>query len=171
MTSIFTSRNLRCRAIVVGLVIPLTLWAASISVSRQVTLALSPAETWKLVGDFCPERQWSSDVLKCEIISGANNGIGTIRQLTLRNGSIARERLVAHDAKAHMFSYTIVESGIPVTGYRATFSVKPGDKGLSVVEWKSSFDPKPGTDAATAQTIVEGIYETGLSSLRAMTSR
>jgi hypothetical protein len=170
MTSNAIPATARRMALLLGMMIPLTLWAGSVQVRKEVALPLSPAETWKLVGDFCPQRQWSSDVLKCEIVSGANNRIGTVRQLSLRNGSTAREKLVAHDPKTHAFSYTIVQSDLPVTGYRSTLSVKPGPNGGSLVEWKSSFDAKPGADAAAAKKIVEGIYDTGLGSLQSATS-
>ena len=158
-------------ALLLAVMIPIPLWAGSVQVKREVALPLSPAETWKLVEDFCPQRQWSTDVLKCDIVSGANNRIGTVRQLSLRNGSTAREKLVAHNAKTHAFSYTIVQSELPVTGYLSTLTVKPGPNGGSLVEWQSSFDAKPGTDAAAAKKIIEGIYDTGLGSLQSATSQ
>jgi hypothetical protein len=155
-------------ALFLALMTPLALWAGNLHVRSEVALPLSPSETWKQVGDFCPQRQWSADVLKCDIVSGANNRIGAVRQLSLRDGSTAREKLVAHDPKMRTFSYTIVQSGLPVTGYLATLSVKSGPKGGSLVEWKGSFDAKSGTDAAAAEKIVKGIYDKGLESLRSV---
>jgi hypothetical protein len=102
-------------------------------------------------------------------VSGANNQIGAVRQLGLREGGTAREQLVAHDPKTRTFSYTIVQSGLPVTGYRSTLSVKPGPNGGSLVEWKGDFDAKAGTDAAVAEKIVKGIYDRGLGSLQSAT--
>lgn len=132
-------------------------------------LRVSPQQAWQLVADFCPARQWSSDVLKCEILSGANNQIGTVRLLTLRNGGTAREQLIAHDAARQSFSYTIIESGLPVIDYCATFTILSDGSDEAVAEWKSRFEAAPGTTPAAARQVIEHIYDIGLNSLRQMT--
>jgi hypothetical protein len=134
-----------------------------------VRLKVSPQQAWQLVGDFCAAKHWSSDVLKCEILSGAPNQIGTIRLLTLRNGGTAREQLIAYDAAQRSFSYTIIESDIPVVGYSATFAVVSDGSDGAVAEWSSRFEAASGATPAAARQIVERIYEIGLNSLLQLT--
>lgn len=141
--------------------------AADLSLRRAVNLKGSPEETWSLIGDYCAIEKWHPAVAKCEIVSGANNRAGSVRVLTLGDGAELREELLKHDAKARTYSYEILESPLPVVSYVATITVLPGSTGGSVVEWKSTFKAAPGTADATARTAIEGIYDAGLTNLRA----
>ena len=65
-------------------------------------------------------------------------------------------------ADAISYGYEILESPLPMTGYKATISVADaGDK--AVVVWSSTFE---GT-ADGASDIVAGIYTAGLDALAA----
>lgn len=137
-----------------------------VTVCKHVSLPSSAQRTWQRVGDFCAATHWSPDVVRCELMIGENNVVGAVRRLSLRNGGSALEQLVARDAASRTFSYTIVESGLPVVNYRATLAVRPEGNGGSAVEWNCTFDPAPETDSGTARRIVEEIYDIGLSGLR-----
>ena len=141
--------------------------AAELSVKRTVTLEASPEATWATIGDFCSLPDWDPGVRKCEIVAGKNNRRGAVRRLTLEDGATLREELVAYDAARRAYSYTILDSPIPVVSYRATISVLPGAARGSVVEWTSTFKAAPGTDDATARKAIEEIYDAGLTSLKA----
>jgi hypothetical protein len=136
-------------------------------VCRELRLATSAERVWRLVGDFCPTRQWNADIVSCRIASGSNNERGAVRELTVRNGATVRERLVGRDSAARSFSYVIDQSPLPVENYYATLSVSDANGG-SVVRWKCTFEAAPGADIAAARAIIEGIYDVGLKSLRAL---
>jgi len=145
---------------------PVVAVAADLNVKKTVNLKGSPEVTWSLIGDYCAIQRWHPAVAKCELVSGTNNRAGAVRLLTLGTGATLREELVKHDAKARTYSYTILESPLSVASYTATITILPGSSGGSVVEWKSTFKAATGTDAATARTTIEGIYDAGLTSLQ-----
>src|SRR6185503_19374907 len=107
----------------------------------------------------CSIDKWHPAITKCEVVSGTNNRAGAIRGLTLGDGAKVREELVTHDAKAHTYTYKILEGPLPVASYTSTITVLPGPAGGSVVEWKSNFKAAPGTDDATARTTMERVYD------------
>ncbi len=139
-------------------------------VCREMRLPTSAAITWRLVGDFCPARQWNADIVSCHIAGGTNNEPGAIREITVRNGATVRERLVGRDAAARNLSYVIDASPLPVVNYYATLSVSDQRDG-SLVQWKCTFDAAPGADIEVARQIIEGIYAAGLESLRAIAAQ
>jgi len=87
--------------------------AADLDVKKNVDLKGSPEATWSLIGDYCAIQRWHPAVAKCDIVSGTNNRAGAVRILTLGTGATFREELVKHDAKAHTYSYKILESPLP----------------------------------------------------------
>jgi mxaD protein len=140
--------------------------AADINVKKTVNLKGSPEATWAVIGDYCAIQRWHPAIAKCEVVSGTNNRAGAVRVLTLGTGATVREELVKHDAKAHTYTYKILDGPLPVASYVSTIAVLPGPSGGSIVEWTSSFKAAPGTDDATARTTMEGVYDAGLTSLQ-----
>jgi len=145
--------------------------ASDLSVKKTLTLPGSPEATWSVIADYCGIEKWHPAIAKCQIAAGTANRPGAVRVLTLRDGgALVREELTNHDPKKRSYSYKILEGPLPIESYAATITVNPGTGGGSVVEWSSTFKGAPGADEAAARAVIEGIYDAGLASLKAMTA-
>lgn len=136
----------------------------SLKVEESVTLAATPAEVWKVVGDYGKLHGWHPVVAKTEITRGANNQVGAVRALETKDGAKIVEELLNYDARKMSMRYKFIESPLPVSDYQSSLSVVPAGKGSRVV-WKGSFKAN-GVEDAKAREIFIGIYQTGFDSLR-----
>jgi hypothetical protein len=90
-----------------------------------------------------------------------------IRTLTTKDGAVIVEKLTQWDDAGHAYGYAILESPLPVANYVSTIAVKDGaEAGTAAITWSSTFDPK-GASEADASKVIGGIYDAGLSSLKA----
>lgn len=135
-----------------------------LSVSKETTLPIAPAELWAKVGDFNGLNTWHPAIAKSEIVSGINNEVGAHRKLTLADGAVIVEELAARDDAGMRMTYTIVEAPLPVTDYRSMLSVSPAGEG-SKLTWSSTFKAAAGTEPAKASEIIGGIYQAGINNL------
>ncbi|MGC5530296.1 SRPBCC family protein [Streptomyces sp. SR-10] len=129
----------------------------------------SADETWAVVRRFNGLPDWHPDIRASEIIGGGNGLTpGAVRLLTGVDGSVYRERLVGLDEVDRKLSYEIVESPLPVRGYRSTLHVQPvADTGGAFLSWHSTFDPA-GTTAQQAATVLEAAYAPALAGLHTL---
>jgi hypothetical protein len=130
------------------------------SAKVTVDLDVPPNELWQLIGGFGSLPDWVPDVSQSELADG-----GRVRHLHDPQGHIFVERLERYDSAAHSYSYSIVQSPIPVSNYLSTITVTPinGSKG-SRVEWSGVFTPD-GIGEKEAEEIFHGLYSTGLKAL------
>lgn len=126
---------------------------------RQVSI--SPDAAWAAVAGFGGIAQWHPAVAKCDV---HDEGGSTFRTLTLGNGAVLVEKLVANDAGGgRSYSYTIEAGPLPVSDYQSTLKVEPHGDG-AVFQWDGSFKAS-GVTSAEAVATVTGIYDAGLDSL------
>jgi len=98
-------------------------------------------------------------------------GGATLRKLTLHGGGTILERLEGKDDQEQSYSYSILESPLPVSGYHSRIRVGRGKSaGSCTVEWSSEFEPAGAPESEAAKTI-RGIYEAGLENLRKIYSK
>jgi hypothetical protein len=142
--------------------------ASDLSVKQTLSRPGSPEATWSMIADYCAIEKWHPVVAKCQVSSGTTNRPGAVRTLTLRDGASVTEELTSYDAKKRSYSYRILQSPLPITSYAATLTIVAGPGGGSVVDWSSTFKAAPGTEDAAARSVVEGIYDAGLASLKTM---
>ena len=140
--------------------------ANTLTVARSYTLPAAPAKTWAAIKDFGGVHAWIPAVEKTEISKGGHNKVGTVRVLVLKGGGGVTEQLTAYSGASHSMSYKMLESPLPVVGYRSTLAVKPGKSGGSVVSWSSNFKAKEGTPDAEAKKVIEGIYDSSVDNLK-----
>lgn len=136
--------------------------AADYSVSRSVSISAPPHEVWQAIGDFCDIDDWHPAIATCALKAQD----GTVhRLLTLKDGGEFLEKLVAVDPAGPNYTYSIVSSPMPLTGYTATLSVTAGDP--STVTWSGRFSSDdPGMEA-----VFGGIYDAGLAEIEARFSQ
>ena len=126
----------------------------------------SADSVWELLGDFSALASWLPGVSACAVDRA---GAGAIRHVSLMDGSMVKEELVALDNKARSCSYRIVEApGITAdTDYVATLLVVPTGTGCRV-EWSARFQADPAYPAekvTKAQARAEQLYGFCLASL------
>jgi hypothetical protein len=136
--------------------------ALAVDAARTVNIAASADVVWAAIGDFCGIAAWHPVVAKCE---PSVDGNAKLRKLTTKDGAVLLERELAFEPARRSYSYSILESPLPVAGYRSTIRVEALGPNSRVV-WDSVFQPKDAT-AEQAQTVIEGIYQAGLDGLKA----
>ena len=88
--------------------------------------------------------------------------------LKLNGGGKIVERLESKNDAGRSYSYSILESPLPVARYRATLHAEdqPGARSCRV-DWSGEFEPS-GAPESEAVKVVRGIYDSGLQSLSKM---
>ena len=86
-----------------------------------------------------------------------------VRTLSLKGGGTIKEEQVSRDDKVMSYTYTILESPLPVSDYKSTLSVAPEGSG-SKVTWTGTFNAKGAPDTVATDAI-QGIYDSGLKAL------
>lgn len=118
----------------------------------------SPDHVWALIGGFDSLPDWLPFIPESLSSEG-----GRVRSLKDPDGNSIVERLMAFDEQQRSYSYAILTSPFPVTGYLSTLRVKADGQG-SLIEWFGEFTPA-GVSDAEAQALFKGIYEGGLQAL------
>ncbi len=132
---------------------------SKLSMSTKVGV---PAEkVWELIGGFNATPDWHPAIAKSELTE--EDG-ATIRTLHLVGGGVVRERLEMTDDEGRAYTYSIVESPLPVANYSATIRVS-GEGDDCTIEWSSDFKPM-GTPENDAVKAVQGIYQAGFDNLQ-----
>jgi uncharacterized protein YndB with AHSA1/START domain len=140
----------------------LTLPADALEVQRSVDVAAAPAKVWQTIGDFCGIGSWHPAIETC---TPSEQGGMKVRTLALKGGGTIKEEQVSRDDKVMSYTYTILESPLPVSDYRSTLAVAPAGSG-SKVTWSGTFNAKGAPDSVATDAI-QGIYESGLKAIAA----
>lgn len=132
---------------------------AKISMSTKV--GVPAANVWELIGGFDALPRWHPGIAKCSLKKDGNT---TVRTLHLVGGGVVRERLEKADDSGRTYTYTILESPLPVANYTATIHVE-GEGEDCTVEWSSEFNPS-GAPENDAVKMIENIYKAGFDNLQ-----
>lgn len=133
------------------------------TVSRSVDVDAAPSEVWKTIGPFCAIKNWLPPVGTCT----QDGKAPPTRTLVTKDGKATFVELQTHRSDAdYSYSYSFLSTPLPVTNYSSTIKVMPQTGGRSTVIWSSSFTPDEGK-AEAASDALAGIYEAGLTSIRA----
>jgi mxaD protein len=145
----------------------------TLKVKEEVSINAPSDKVWEKVSNFNDLGAWHPAVKTTEIISGENNKVGAERLLTLQDGGTIQEKLLAYNAYAKTFKYSIIKGVLPVSGYESKVTVKPVGKQKSVVVWEGTFkrkdvsaNPAEGQDDATAVKVITSVYRGGLDNLK-----
>jgi len=131
-------------------------------VDMKTGLNVAPDEVWKLIGGFNALPDWHPAIEKSELEEE-----GSMRRLSLAGGGTIVEKLVKLDDKERVYSYSIIDSPLPVTNYEATICVKDDGEGNTTVEWSSEFEAE-GAAENEAMDVIAGIYQAGFDNLKKM---
>ena len=131
-------------------------------IDMKTGLNVAPDEVWKLIGGFNALPDWHPAIEKSELEEE-----GSMRRLSLAGGGTIVEKLVKLDDKERIYSYSIIDSPLPVTNYEATIRVKDDGEGNTTVEWSSEFEAE-GAAENEAMDVIAGIYQAGFDNLKKM---
>lgn len=130
-------------------------------ISMSTDLNASADQVWKMIGGFNALPDWHPAVEKSELTQE-----GQTRTLSLAGGGTIVEKLEKVDDGARTYTYSIVDSPLPVSNYTATIKVS-GEGDNSTIEWSSEFSADGASDT-DAMKAIEGIYQAGFDNLRKM---
>lgn len=143
-----------------------------LSATETVDIDARPHKVWQRIRNFNGLNEWHPAVAKSNLVNGQNNKPGAVRELTITNGAIIYDELVAIDDERMYYVYKLVDSPLPATEYQSTVAVKPKGAGAQVI-WTVTFrrknpiahPPADQTDAAAIQ-LLEGVYRAGIDNLK-----
>ncbi|WP_411123999.1 SRPBCC family protein [Streptomyces sp. x-19] len=132
--------------------------------------ALIPARVttvWRVVRDFGGLAAWQPAVADCVLSDGqAPDRVGCVRTLSMADGEIVVESLLALDDHARSLTYGIVSSPYPVQRYRATMRVLPlTATDETFVGWSVNFDCDQAHADELANNFRTDIFAAGLRGL------
>ena len=132
----------------------------ALELKRSADIAAPPAKVWQTIGDFCGIGSWHPAIETCT--PSEKDGM-KVRTLALKGGGTIKEEQLSRDDKVMSYTYTILESPLPVSDYKSTLSVAPEGSG-SKVTWSGTFNAKGAPDTV-ADDAIKGIYDSGLKAL------
>ncbi|MCU0868013.1 MAG: SRPBCC family protein [Burkholderiales bacterium] len=143
----------------------------TLGTSQSVVTTASPAKAYAAVAKWEALESWCPAFVKTTIKSGA--GVGSVREITLKDGPSFTEELLWADASALSYSYKIVESPLPLIDYRSSIKVSPAEGGGAEITWSGTYRrraEKPGkdNDDTAVRGIVDGLYKACLANAKAM---
>ena len=129
-------------------------------INMKTNINVAADEVWKLIGGFNTLPDWHPAIEKSELEEE-----GSMRRLSLTGGGTIVEKLERLDDSERVYTYSIIDSPLPVSNYTATIRVKEDGEGKTTVEWSSEFEAK-GAAENEAMDVIAGIYQVGLDNLK-----
>ena len=117
-------------------------------------LAASIERVWACFADFGDLSAWAPGR---SLVPVEGRGVGAVRTVEGDGGPPVRERLEAYDPAHHTFTYAMLESPFPFTGYVATVRLEDLGDGRTSIDWSSRFEPS-GLPTEQIAQMIEGIY-------------
>ena len=165
-------------AALAAIVTPCLVFAAppkQLKVVETVTIKAPADKVWATVKDFDSLNKWHPALAKDEIISGTNNKPGAVRALSIKDGPVIKEKLLAFSEHNQSFTYKFTDTPFPIKDYVSTLHVKAEKGGTTLVKWSSTFKRKnPAANPPDAENddagvkLITGIYKGGLDNLKKM---
>ena len=139
-----------------------------IKVYRSAVIHATADEVWSLVRNFNDLPKWHPAIASSEIEDGLSpDSVGCVRRFQLiDDGGMIREQLLALADDTRSFTYSILESPMPVDNYVAVMRFSPitmGDK--TFAEWTAEFDVTSGPPEDTEQHIGDSVFAGGFAAL------
>ena len=90
-----------------------------------------------------------------------------MRNFQLRDGARIREKLLSLSDYDYTCTYTMLESPMDLSDYLATLRLFPVTEGnRCFVEWRAEFECPSGKAAELAESVGEGMFQTGFDALK-----
>lgn len=139
---------------------------ASVYVSSVIDA--SSDKVWDRVRDFNSLPVWHPRIRDSRIEESLpGDKIGCIRNFNLQNGDNLREQLLGLSDFDKFYTYTILESPMPLSDYVATLRLTPvtdGDR--CFIEWSADFQCAPDVEADLTDGIANNVFQGGFDALK-----
>lgn len=124
-------------------------------------------KVWSYARDFNGHHKWHPLIAESNIEDGLpSDRVGCVRNFSLADGGRLRERLLSFSDLERSFTYSIIESPLPVRNYVATFSCKPVTEGdRTFVEWRADFDVAEADEARMKEQVGGKTFAVGIAAL------
>lgn len=135
-------------------------------VFRSMIIDAPLNRVWAAVRAFDGVAAWNPGVTSANLDDGGATATGTVRVLQIADGTVFRETLLAHSDAETFYTYDIVDSPLPVTGYVSTHRFIPithGGQTLGI--WESRFECAPEDAAEMERVVGDEIYIGGMTGL------
>jgi Polyketide cyclase / dehydrase and lipid transport len=122
---------------------------------------------WAHVRDFTSLAAWHPAIAALELTSGSGAEVGAVRKLTLGDGGIVVERLLALDDAARCHTYEFLENPFGPRRYVATLRVTPVTaSGEAFVEWWAELDADAADEERLTDLFANAVFGSGIEALR-----
>jgi hypothetical protein len=124
---------------------------------------------WAHIRDFNSLDDWHPGIESSEIEGGGpSDRVGCIRKMVLAGGGVIREQLLEMSDMGHHYSYSILDSPLPVANYRATLRLRRiSDGDRTFADWSASFDANPPEKQAEAEAMIStGVFQGGFDAIK-----
>ena len=142
-------------------------------VSEVIQIKAEPAKVWSFLKRFDGLKDWHPLFAASDIVSGRDGQLGAIRSITIKEGPSFTEELLAVNESGMAFTYSVIESPLPIDRYLSTMSVKSDGHGGSIVTWVGQFsrknpraNPPEAENDASVVGLITGAYQGGLQNLK-----
>lgn len=139
-----------------------------VKVYRSTVLDAPAERVWRDLRDFNGLANWHPSIILSRIEKGhPADKVGCVRNFQLKDGARIREKLLSLSDYDYTCTYSILESPMAVSDYVATLRLFPVTEGnRCFVEWRAEFDCAPDKTAELAETVGDGVFQTGFDALK-----
>jgi uncharacterized protein YndB with AHSA1/START domain len=126
-------------------------------------------QVWAHIRDYNGLPAWHPGVKTSRIENDRPaNEVGAIRLMELADGGMIREELVAFSDDESFYTYTILESPLPVANYKATLRLRPiSDGNRTYGAWEAHFEADPPDAREDAEALIStGVFQGGFDALK-----
>jgi mxaD protein len=146
-----------------------------LKVVETATINAPLDKVWATVKDFDSLDKWHPAIAKDEIIKGTNNQPGAVRALSIKDGPVIKEQLLAFSDARHSYTYKFTDTPFPIKDYVSTLRVRANKDGTTLVRWSGTFkrknpadNPPDAESDAAGVKLITGVYQGGLANLKKM---
>lgn len=135
-------------------------------VFRSMIIDAEIDRVWAAVRNFDGVAHWNPGVELATLETGTSTATGSIRSLQIADGTVFRETLLVHSDAEWFYTYDILESPLPVTGYVSTHRFLPithTHQTLGI--WESRFVCAPDEAIEMDKIVGDAIYIGGMIGL------
>ena len=139
---------------------------ASVYVSSVINAPCQ--KVWDRVRDFNGLPVWHPRIRDSRIEDSLpSDKIGCIRNFHLQSGDNIREQLLGLSDVDRFYTYSILESGMPLTDYIATLRLTPVTDGeRTFMEWSADFLCAPNEESKLTESIGKNVFQAGFDALK-----
>src|SRR5262249_45277673 len=121
---------------------------------------------WNLVSNFNNVGRWHPDVTSSVLDVGSGKETGSERTVRLRNGMTIRERLIAIASHDHFYTYSVIESPLPMRNHESKIRLVSVSNFQTRVIWTARFEVLERDAKTFGESVKNGVLETGIEGLR-----